>query len=122
MTSRTRHDWSDAELAVLRDNPHLSTSALKARLPNRSAMAIGNKRKWFSDNPVKCEGTPVNPEEPVNKEPGEYIETVSALIADDFELMEIWTRWNGYASWRELSRDMRAQAFGIVTILCTAKA
>lgn len=121
MTSRTRHDWSDAELAILRDNPHLPTSVLKARLPNRSSMAIGNKRKWFSDNPVKCEGTPENPEVPPTKDPGDYIETLSSLLVEDFECMEIWCKWNGYASWRELGRDMGVGAFGVVSVLCTAK-
>lgn len=121
MTSRTRHDWSDAELAILRDNPHVPTSSLKALLPNRSSTAIGNKRKWFSDNPVKCEGTPVNPEEPVRRDAGEYIETLSAYFVDHGECLEIWLRWNGYFTCREICRDYKASPLGIVTLLCQAK-
>lgn len=102
--------WSDAELQVIRDNPDMTAEELTALLPGRTLQSIGNKR-WTNRN---IEVPPV-------KEPGNYIESVSALIADDFELMGIWCKWNGYAAWRELSRDMTVGAFGIVTAVCAAK-
>jgi len=120
-TRGRRGDWSEAELAILAAHPDLSTKDLAARLPGRTPQSIGNKRKWFSEDPTKCEGTPTIPDVPASKEPGDYLETLSPLLVDDFDCLDIWLRWNGYATCRELCRDLKVGAFGLVTLLCTAK-
>ena len=120
-TQGRRGDWSEAELAILEANPHLTTQALMTMLPGRTATAVGNKRKWFSVAPVKCDGTPVNAEPPPLKAEGEYVETLSAYFVDYEDCLDIWLKWNGYITCRELCRDMKVGAFGIVTLLCQAK-
>lgn len=57
------------------------------------------------------------PPEPAVKPPGDYAEVLSDYLVDEFECMAIWLRWNGYASYKEVSRDTR----GWVTVTCTAK-
>jgi hypothetical protein len=116
---RASKTWTDAELAIIRDNPHLSTRDLMARLPGRTPQAVGNKRKHFSTDPQKCQEELHH--EPMVREPGEYIETLSVYFMQHAEYMEIWLRWNGYITYRELCRDMGVGVFGIATILCEAK-
>ncbi len=118
-TAGRRGHWTEAELAILEANPHLTTRDLAARLPGRSPQAIGNKRKWFSDDPVKCQ-EPVD-EKPAVKEPGEYLETLNAYFMKHPECVAIWMKWNGYITYRELCRDMKASPLGVVTLLCQAK-
>ena len=119
MSSHRANAWEDAELAILHAHPEMSTRELTAWLPGRTARAIGNKRKWCSEDPVKPEVTPL--EVPPVKPPGEYVETLSAYFAQDCECLDIWLKWNGYVTCRELCRDMRGAPLGIVTLLCTAK-
>jgi hypothetical protein len=59
---------------------------------------------------------------PAVKEPGEYLETLSAYFMAYPECVEIWLRWNGYVTYRELCRDMKTSPLGVVTLLCEAKA
>lgn len=119
MSSHRANAWTDKELAILAAHPELSTRDLAARLPGRSPQAIGNKRKWHSEDPVKTYVTP--PEVPPVKPPGEYLETLNAYFTDHAECLEIWLRWNGYITCRELCRDMRGSPLGVVTLLCEAK-
>lgn len=99
--------WSEEEKQFIRDHPELSISQLAILLPERTTQAVGNMRKRLELNE---EGPPVKPA-------GDYLETLAAYLVDEFDCMEIWAKWNGYASWRELSRTR----FGWVTLLCTAK-
>ena len=93
----------------------MSSRQLTALLPGRSSQAIGNVRARHCGNRGEaCTATP-----PV-KASGEYIETLSAYLVDDWEVLAIWLKWNGYHAYRELSRDMKG-VFGYVTVLCTAK-
>jgi|SRR5580693_2073341 hypothetical protein len=106
--------WSEEELEIVASNPAMTAVALMPQLPGRSAQAIGNMRRSLG---VRAAPPAVEP--PV-KAAGDYLETVSAYLADDFECMQIWLKWNGYASYRELNRDLKGM-FGHVTILATAK-
>ena len=104
--------WTDEELAILDANPELSAAQVAKLLPGRSGQAVGNKRANRHRG-----GFAYQREQPPVIEPGEYIETLWALLVDDFEIMGVWLKWHGYASYRELGRDR----FDWVTVLCTAK-
>lgn len=106
--------WSDEELAIVAANPARTAVSLMPELPGRSAQAIGNMRRSLG-----VRSAPIAVEPPV-KPAGDYVETLSAYLVEDFECMQIWLKWNGYASYRELNRDMKG-VFGYVTVLCTAK-
>lgn len=99
--------WTPEEMEVLRANPHLTAKQLAELLPGRNAASVGNKR-WQQKEAR---------EKPPVKNPGDYIETLSSYLVDEFDCMEVWAKWHGYAAWRELSRD----SFGWVTLCCTAK-
>lgn len=89
----------------------MTAKQLTELLPGRTAQAIGNVRarqSHYQDSGL--------PDFPV-KDPGDYVETLSSYLVDEFECLEIWLKWNGYATCRELTRDER----GWVTLLCTAK-
>lgn len=101
-------DWTDAELAIVRCNLHLSAAQIAAKLPGRSRSALSNVRLRL----LKA------PETPPVKAPGDYVETLSEFIVDDFDCMQIWMKWNGYACYRELRREQRGF---YVQVLCTAK-
>lgn len=103
--------WSEAELAVLKANPDLTSRELTKLLPGRTGQAIGNMRLRHCPNPK------TDLDQPVIKPPGDYLELLAAYLVDDFECLEIWARWNGYASYREISRD----ELGWVTLVCQAK-
>lgn len=111
--------WTADELAILAANPGMTTKALASMLPERSVQAIGNKRKWYSDDPQKCDDD-VHAQKPPVKPPGEYEEVLGVPLVEDFECMEIWMKWNGYASYREIGRDMEG-VFGQVFLVCEAK-
>lgn len=104
-------EWTAEELAIVAANPRLPTRELKLLLPGRSPQSIGLIRRRSG----RLGGIPE--EHPPVKDAGDYVEVLSHYMTDDFELMEIWLYWNGYATWRELSRDRR----GWVTMVCTAK-
>jgi hypothetical protein len=42
---------------------------------------------------------------PAVKEPGDYTEVLHDWLVDEFDAMETWLRWNGYASYEVLKRD-----------------
>lgn len=103
--------WTDDELTILREHPELSASEMTKLLPRRSVPAIGNMRMRRCPQPKARAGA-----QPLVREPGDYVEVLAHHLTDDFECMEIWLRWNGYTSYRELGRHM-----GWVTLLCVAK-
>jgi hypothetical protein len=109
-------NWTPGELEVIAANPGLTSPQLAELLPGRTVSAIGKRRCYNGNYRSKPE------DHPAVKEPGEYLETLTAYFADHFDCLEIWLRWNGYATCRELSRDMKASPLGVVTLLCTAKA
>lgn len=104
--------WTPAEVEVLASYPAMTARDLAALLPGRTPQAVGNMRARH----LGRKGEAIVVEPPV-KPPGEYAETLSHYVVDDFECMPIWLKWNGYAAYRELDRDER----GWVSILCTAK-
>lgn len=89
----------------------MSSTNLAALLPGRSGRGVGNIRRTLGQHAVK------QVDEPAVKEPGDYVETLACYLVDEFDCLEIWMRWNGYSSYRELSRTHA----GWVTLLCTAK-
>ena len=105
--------WMDAEIEILRAHSDLSSADLVAYLPQRTAQAIGNLRTRRFGSPLHEEDKPT----PAVKAPGEYAEHLADLLVDNWECLEIWLRWNGYASGREVSRSLN----GWVTLICTAK-
>lgn len=100
--------WSDDEIAFVRDNPGMT--------PKEISTALGRSRQsvYGIRNKIKAE---VPAELPPVKEPGDYVELLHSYVAEDFELREIWLRWNGYASAVLLKKDK----FEMVTMVCTAK-
>ncbi len=113
--------WSEEELEVLRAAPRSVTSReLASQLPGRTLSSVANVRIRLRE----AGGEPVydgRSEEPPVKKPGEYLETLSAYFMEYPEYVEIWMRWNGYVTYRELCRDMGASPLGVVTLLCQAK-
>ena len=107
--------WTDAELEILFAHPGLTARELCKFLPGRSPQAVGNMRARRMGH--RGGRGAVLAVTPVSKAAGEYRETLSSYLVDDFECMEIWLKWNGYASHKELSRDER----GWVSLLCIAK-
>ena len=104
--------WTDAELEILGAHPELTARELKALLPGRTSQAIGNMRgRRFPTQQA------IEKAEPAVKAAGDYEECLSSYLVEDFECMEIWRRWNGYAAHRVLDVDER----GWVRVLCTAK-
>lgn len=89
----------------------MSASNLAQLLPARTGQAVGQMRRYLGQTAVS------QAEMPPLKKPGDYVEILADYLVDEFDCMEIWLRWNGYSSYRELHRT-RA---GWVTLLCTAK-
>ncbi len=113
--------WSEEELEVLRAAPRSVTSReLASQLPGRTLSSVANVRIRLRE----AGGEPVydgRAEEPPVKDAGEYLETLSAYFYQHTECVEVWMRWNGYVTYRELCRDMGASPLGVVTLLCQAK-
>jgi hypothetical protein len=104
--------WTDAEKEIILANPAMSAPRLMALLPSRSTQAIGNMKRQLLGHKSEV---PVD--EPMVRPAGDYVETLSHYLVDEWECLAIWLKWNGYHTYRELCRDPR----GWVTILCTAK-
>lgn len=104
--------WSAAELEVIGAHPDLTSLALAGLLPGRTPQAVGNirSRHFGHRGNARCAVPPA-------RAPGDYVETVAGYLADDWECLAIWCKWNGYDGCRELSRDER----GWATLLCTTK-
>jgi hypothetical protein len=109
--------WTDAELEIVRLHQHLPFAELHAMLPGRSDKSVYQARVRARQDAGELERA----EQPEVKEPGEYLETLNAYFAGHAECLEIWMRWNGYITYRELCRDMAASPLGTVTFLCEAK-
>jgi hypothetical protein len=103
--------WTEDELSFIRSNPQMTPRELSEVLTNRTLNACAQAR-------FRLDGRkPAKPDEYLVKEPGEYAEHLADLLVDDFECLEIWLKWNGYVSGREVSRSLN----GWVTLICTAK-
>lgn len=107
--------WEPWELELLRASRYARTRDLMERLPGRTMPAIREARRRIWEVAGEHRG-----DEPLVRAPGDYLETLSAYLLDDWECTRIWMKWNGYAGYRELTRDM-SSVFGWVTVLCTAK-
>lgn len=103
--------WSEEELNFIRDHPMMPPLELAEWLPGRSLAACAQAR--FRLNGRK----PARPDAYEVKVPGEYDEKLSIFLVEDFECMEIWARWHGYATWEVLGQDDR----GWMLVRCTAK-
>jgi hypothetical protein len=99
--------WSEDEIRYVRDHPDMTPSEIGAVL-GRPRASVYSIRK-------KLENVPR--EEYATKAPGTYVEVLHAWVAEDFELREIWMRWNGYQEVSILRRDKHLMC----TLLCTAK-
>lgn len=109
---RNESRWTGAELDLIEENPDLDSRSLAALLPGRTSQAVGNVRSaHFGHRP----GVP--DEKPVVKAPGQYVETLATFFTEEFELMEIWAKWNGYSSYRIICTTN----LGWSTVLCEAK-
>jgi len=104
--------WTEAELAILAANADLTARALTELLPGRSGRAIGNMRLRHCGH----RGRAIVAVPPA-RAPGDYVEILSAYLADEPGAMESWLHWNGYAGYRELNRSR----LGWVTLLCTVR-
>lgn len=100
--------WSIEEQDFVRQHQHDMTPTEIAKALNRPRMSVYHKLSEIRQEVVEV---------PPVKEPGQYIEVLHSYVAEDFELAEIWARWNGYATVKILKRD----AHMMCTILCTAK-
>jgi hypothetical protein len=103
--------WTEAEMSFIREHPELTPKELSEHLTNRTLNACAQARYRLDGRKPD-----VKPEYAVH-EPGEYTEHLADLLVDEFDCLEIWMKWNGYAAWREVSRDR----CGWVTLSCTAK-
>ena len=106
-------DWSQAEQEIIEAHKGEPLEDLMRMLPGRSESAVRNAQ-YRRPGVKRTEKYEV-------KAPGEYLETLSAYFVDEPGCLEIWLRWNGYITGRELNRDMKVSALGIVTLLCEAK-
>lgn len=100
--------WSAEDLAIVVSNQGMPMDELRALLPGKTKSAIANIRYRHVEVPAV-------------KPAGDYVETLNAYFVDYWDCLSIWLRWNGYAYYRELSRDMNIGILGIATLLCTAK-
>jgi hypothetical protein len=104
--------WTQAEMDLILDNLNLSPIELAKLFEGTRTLAAVSQAKFRLagrklPKPVAYEV----------KDPGDYIEHLSSLLVEDFECMEIWARWHGYATWESLGIDER----GFMHVRCTAK-
>jgi hypothetical protein len=99
--------WSDEDMALVQEH-YGDLAAMRRLFPGRTLSAIRNAqaRARYQDR-----------EKPPVKPPGTYIHVLAGLLVDEFECMEIWCKWNGYASYKVLGRDR----LDYVTVACQAK-
>ena len=103
--------FEDRRTAAERAYPELTPAELDKVCPGRTLAAVSQaKFRLVGRKPPKRVAYDV-------KDPGEYIEHLSRYLVEDFECMEIWARWHGYATWVTLGIDER----GFVHVRCTAK-
>lgn len=105
--------WSEEELVILASHPELSAADMVNYLPHRTPQAIGNMRGRHCPPDKDTVERPQYAAKPT----GHYPEMLADLLVDDFECFEIWLRWNGYTSAREVSRNLH----GWVTLICEVK-
>lgn len=106
--------WSDEDLEFVRGTLELPVKEVSAAL-GRTRQSIEQARTRIKHGRASLE-TAV----PVVKAPGDYLETLSSYFAGQFDLMEIWCRWNGYSHYRLLCETNHG-IFGSSTLICTAK-
>lgn len=106
--------WSDEDLEFVRSNMELPVNEVAAAL-GRSPHSIEQVKTRLKHGREKA---PV--EVPAVKNPGDYLETLSSYFVGQFDLMEIWCRWNGYSHYRVLCETSHG-IFGVSTLVCTAK-
>jgi hypothetical protein len=99
--------WTAEEFRIVRENAGLSAREVATLLPGRTTAAVAQVRARMR----------ARDELPAVKPPGDYIEMLSEYFAGHFEEMAIWLKWNGYASYKVLSRDR----MGYLTLLCVSK-
>jgi hypothetical protein len=103
--------WTEDELNFIREHPMMPPIELAEWLPGRTLNACAQAR-------FRLDGRkPPKPTEYAVKAPGDYLEYLAIYLVEDFECMEIWARWHGYATWEALGRDER----GWIHVRCTAK-
>jgi hypothetical protein len=111
MTNYWGAGWTEPELQFVRDHPEMLPRELARHLPNRSLASCAQARfRLDGRKPPRQDAYAV-------KVPGNYVECLSSYLVEDLSCMEIWVRWNGYATWKVLGKDER----GWVHLLCTAK-
>jgi hypothetical protein len=101
--------WAEDEVQFVRDNYESMTPTEISRELGRARMSVYHKIAAIKAE-VPVEVPPVKPT-------GQYVEILHSYVAEDFELREIWARWNGYSAVQVLKRD----AHMMCTLLCTAK-
>lgn len=103
--------WSEAELDFIRSHPEMPPKVLAEHMADRTLAACAQARfRLDGRKPARRDAYAV-------KVPGDYIEFLSPYLVEDFDCMEIWARWNGYATWDVLGQDDR----GWIHLRCTAK-
>jgi hypothetical protein len=111
LTAPNGRFWTEEDRTFVSETMELPVAEVAAAL-NRSEHAIEQARTRVRHGREKA---PV--EVPVVRKPGDYIETLAPVFVEDFECMEIWLKWNGYACYTVVGREDR---FGL-TLICTAK-
>lgn len=100
--------WTEEEIQFVRDHPDMLPTAVGRVLGRPRASVYGLRKKLQAEVPH---------EEYAVQKPGLHVEYLHAWVAEDFELSEIWMRWNGYSSFIVTEKD----AHEICTLKCVAK-
>lgn len=100
--------WSDEEIQFVRDHQDSGPTEIGKLLGRPRASVYGLRKKLREEVPR---------EDYAVQTPGLHVEYLHAWVAEDFELSEIWMRWNGYSSFVIADKD----AHQICTLTCTAK-
>lgn len=100
--------WSEEEIQFVRDHMDLSATEISKTIGRSRSSVYHVMQRIKSEVPEESYAV---------KEPGQYVELLHSFVAEDFELCEIWGRWNGYSTVDVISRDRHMMC----TVLCTAK-